>query len=646
MAAKSRLELILELKDKLFNNKLAQSKAKFNEAKDKMMGKVKQLKLEHAKAFTAMKDNIPGLSRLVEFATNKYVLMVGAVLGIGMAMNRVSREAAGFNHEFLQIENLNLDKSSGTLKSYKQLIADTAFAAGTDLKKTTIAFYDVQSALGIFGNEAALVTKKVADFSVATGADLNDSINSTTKAMKAFGLGAGDVDMLLASNAKTVQVGITNFKELAQVQTEYAGAAKGSGQTVDTANKIFAAFTSIAKDSRTAATMTKTAFEGLTQAATVKGLKEVGISLYDQNGQMRDLSEVLGEVAGKFKDMTPKEIDELINKIGGPEGLRNLFVKLKTGSEDFFNTLNAFDSSSFDLDKALDNAKGDVTIMAEIIRNRWNTALAELGQVFLPLVENGLRAVGAFVEWFRGKIPAIVSWLKVLGNTILAVGTAFGIIKAPYLIFSAIVIAKNFLMGLSFKALGVAIMNVPLIGWILAAISAFVILYQKSDGFRAIIDGILELVKEFLPLMQAIGLAMMNPLDPTGWANVVSAYKNMDLGGAFERGRQNSLAESKRKREEEEAAQKGFGLGVDDPLNEDFGLGGTGGNSGSTASDISSVTGQGSTQTKNITINIDALVKGGINTEGTVMHGMNATEIERFITDLLMKVTRNAELSL
>src|SRR5690606_3882880 len=206
----------------------------------------------------------------------------------------------------------------------------------------------------------------------------------------AFGLGANDIKGYLESNAKTVQVGITTFEELARVQTEYAGAAAGAGQTVNTANKIFAAFTSIAKDSNTAANMTKTAFMGLTQKGTIEGLESIGVSIYDSNGQMRDLSKVLGEVSSKFKDMTLQEIDALINKIGGPEGLRNLFVKLKTSSEDFFNTLTAFDSSQFDLDKALKNAQGDVSVLTDIVKNRWGVVMENLGQKILPMVATAL----------------------------------------------------------------------------------------------------------------------------------------------------------------------------------------------------------------------------------------------------------------
>src|SRR5690606_33482210 len=281
MAAQSKLELLLELKNKLFNTKLMETQKRVNDACSKMRGGIDKLKNAHVKSFNTMKDQFPVLGRGVDLLTNKYVLMAAAAGGIGLLLYTTTNKAIAINKEFLQNENLNLHKSKQQMEQYKNSIRDTAFTVGMNLNKTTTAFYDVQSATGLFGNDVKKVVEEVGKFSIATGANLNDSISSTTKAMKAFGLGANDIKGYLESNAKTVQVGITTFEELARVQTEYAGAAAGAGQTVDTANNIFAAFKSIAKDSNTADNMTNTAFMGLTQKGTIEGLESIGVSIYD-----------------------------------------------------------------------------------------------------------------------------------------------------------------------------------------------------------------------------------------------------------------------------------------------------------------------------------------------------------------------------
>ena len=51
MSKKSKLELIMELSDKMFNNKLSQVQAKLSNATDKMEGKLKKFNLTQIKIF-------------------------------------------------------------------------------------------------------------------------------------------------------------------------------------------------------------------------------------------------------------------------------------------------------------------------------------------------------------------------------------------------------------------------------------------------------------------------------------------------------------------------------------------------------------------------------------------------------------------
>ena len=493
------IEVLLELKDK-FSKGINSSVKTANKGLGKLREQSRKTKLSFSNAFGQMKSELPLLGRGIELLTNKWVLMGAGIVGIGFLLKNATKSAGDFNAEFLHIKNLNLDKSERELKKYKDNIKDTAFNVGLDLKETTKAFYDVQSATGFFGKEAEKVVEQVGKFSIATGADLNDSINATTKTLKAFGLGAKDTKMILESNAKTVQVGITTFEELARVQTEYAGAASGMGQSVNTANKIFAAFTSIAKDSNTAATMTKTAFQGLSQKNTIEGLKNIGVNIYDTNGNMRDLAKVLQEVSGKFKTMNSKEIDTLINKIGGPEGLRNLFTKLKTGADDFFGTLEAFDSSKFNMDKALKNAQGDFNKLSKIVKNRWGVVMTNLGEKILPLVAKGLNAINSTLMFFgnlSNTTKNILSGVGIVLSTLI--GTTF--LWNKILLISAVT-GGTFTgilggMKIALIAIKTAIFNIPIVGWILAGVSALIIMYQKWDKFRYIVDGVWESIKGF-----------------------------------------------------------------------------------------------------------------------------------------------------
>jgi len=679
MSSKSKLTLLLELKNKLFNNKLSATKNKFNNATNEMGNKLGRFKNKHLAAFSAMREESALFGRAMDLMGNPYALIAAGLLALGVIFGKAYGEAKRFNYEFLQIQQLNLDKPKAELAQYKELVRDSAFATGKSATETAKGYYDLQSALGVYGNEAKTIFTQVANYSTATGAELTDSINSTTKAMKAFNLGAKDTKMLLQSNAKTVQTGIVSYKELAKVQTEYAGAAAGAGQSVDTANKLFAIFTSIAKDANVGANMTKTAFEGLTQAGTVKGLKSIGIELYTAEGKMRNLDKVLGDVSTKFQSMTPKQIDELINKIGGPEGLRNLFTKLKTNSADFFKTIETFDSSKFDLDQALKNAQGDVTALSNIVGNQFNTIMARLGDVILPAVVLGLDGISKLLKLVYDNWDDIST---VLLSVSAGIGTYLGALATLKIISIGSTLATIGLSGalagvqMAIRAVGTAIYNIPIIGWIAAAVAGLILLYNKWDWFRELVDNIGGGLATFFSGLwdgakkviggiadQFIGLGKIiqgiwdfdSDRISEGAAQLKNGFKKQFTGG-MEIVMQPVIAGTKKPEKIIAKVGKGnagtFGPNAEPDLltqrmlaseqeNEEKNktTNGTG-----TGEAISNVTGSAG-QVKNITVNIEAFNKGGINTSNTTLANKTAKEMEEWFNEAMMRTIRGVEMS-
>lgn len=442
---------------------------KFSKVQKRISGFASRIK----KNVQSAASEIPLLGRAFDLVTNPIVLGTAIIAGAIALMGNATVVAKEFNHEFLNIKQLNLDKNVEQMANYKEQIRDASFELGTNLIDSTKAFYDLQSGTGLYGDAAVAVFKKVGKYSVATGANINDSVNSTVKAMRAFNLEISDIDKLLLSNAKTVQMGITTFDELAKVQTEFAGAASSANQSIDTSNKLFAVFTSIAKNSDVGANMTKTAFQGLKEQAENIS-KYTGIKVFD-NGEMRQADKILIDIARKFKTLNDEEISKIITNIGGPEGLRELLGKVQTGADDLIKTFEGFDGSSFNLETALKNAQGDVTILTDIVKNRFQIVMSKLGEKVLPLVAEVLDKINNVLEW------AYNNW-EDIG---LAIKVTTGIIAAYTVAQWALNIA------LTANPIGVVVMALALwVGWIIYATS-------KTKGFRNTIEGVSMIATEF-----------------------------------------------------------------------------------------------------------------------------------------------------
>jgi len=267
------------------------------------------------KMFTGIKGNlgqitnqIPGLGAIGPAIASPVGIAVGAVVALGFAFNTAIDKASSFNNVFLETANLNLDKTADQVDRLRNSVLGLSFEEGFDPEKTSTAFFDVQSATGLFGKEVEDTVSTVGTFARIMKSDFNVQIAGAAKAMGIFNLESQDLDKFLESSFKTVQVGVTTFDELAKVQTEFGGAAASAGQDVDAANKLFAAFTKTSKTVDIAANLTKTAFQDLGKAATVDAFKSIGVNLFDATGQMKNIDGIVRELVMFSQDQSPLQM--------------------------------------------------------------------------------------------------------------------------------------------------------------------------------------------------------------------------------------------------------------------------------------------------------------------------------------------------
>ncbi len=635
--ATAKLTMLLDLSNKLFNSKLGKMQKKFNSKMDKMRIK-----------FKGLTDEIPGLGRAFDLVKNPIALAAAGLLAFGTIAAKGVNAAEKFDSAFLPIRQLNLDKSKDQIDGYRSSIRDAAFEMGSNLADSTNAMYDLQSATGLYGDDAITVFKQVGRYSKATGANINDAMNSTTKSMKAFGLGVNDIDALLVSNAKTVQVGITTFDELARVQTEYAGATSAAGQTFDVGNKIFAMFTSISKSSDIAANQTKTFFDGL-GAQSNKIKEQLDIDVFGADGKMKDADLLLVEISKKFQNMSDQQITGVINKIGGPEGLRTALAKVKTGAEDMIKTFDAFDSSQFSLADAVKNAEGDFGKMKEIFGNRLEAVFSKIGEKIIPMIAGIFDKLNPVLEWLYKNIdwllPAFGTFFSVLTVGTVAVWAFNAAVSANPI--SLMVLAIAALIALVVMAIkhfdtwGSTILF--LLGPFGRLISAFILIRRhwdsivdafKGDGIVAGLKriGIVLLDVLMHPIQQLLGWIG----DITGWDGAKEAEQQLK---DFRTKLDLVTPEEQKAKTDKTDADGNSIYGNDDKK-----VPGKPDPTKTLGDNITKVTADAK-QSRNITITIDALNKGGINLKGSAMQGMSLQDVENWFSEAMMRVVRNAELS-
>lgn len=252
-------------------------------------------------------------------------------------------------------------------------------------------------------------------------------------------------------------------------------------------------------------------------------------------------------------------------------------------------------------------------------------------------IMNGIKAVGAYVLSL------------VTGGT--ASATFAGIASTSFAAFKTAAVTAC-------RAVGVAIKNIPVIGWIIAAISAiaalFAYFWNTSAKFRGVVKGIgaffvavfkglWDTAKEVLSKV-ADALGSLFKLDFKGAKNALSGIGTAfaDYGkaaaSAFQNAYNEEVAKSKAANTDDAAAIAGVqGIEMPEPETPDTNpiannIGGIGGSADS------------SDRIKNINITIDSLV-GNLTIETTNMHE-SAERIKDMITEALLGAVNDVNLAM
>lgn len=598
MNGQAKIELLLEVKNKIRAG-LKQAQRDTVKGLNGMQKKMDSLKIGFIKNSKAIADEVPFIGHAFKMATNPIALTAAGLLAIGKGIDYTTQKAADFNSQFRELSNLNFDKSKKEVASLKRMVLDSSFDKGFDTKKAITGYFDVQSTTGKFGSEVKRIVEKQGEFANIMGADFNDYIAGTSKAMANFGFGVDKLDEFNRSAYATVKVGVTTFDQLAKVQSVYAGAAASNNQTFDTANKLLALFTVKTKSVDEAATLTKSMFNDLTKDTTIKAFKKVGINLYDNNGKIKQADSLMLELNKKFAALDgDKKVVALKNQFSGSEGLIAMVQAATDKSGQLQNTFDNFKNTKLDLDKAMDLAKNDLNYKNEILKNKLNAMEIEIGESLLPLKY-----------------------------------------KIAELKLAVIELANNLILGPSgHRQKGAA---------------------KANDKYANLINEAPNMDKEtFIKNLAALKLDMKqtertykekdsenksylwkylgSPLLAAGKYGYGAMLNSENKGKSS----QMQLIESQFIKAYKSGAQKRQENPIVEPKKQD---------SGDTISSplsngVDAITGS-ARQVKNLTVNIEAFNKGGINTQNTNLKKMDEKQIEEWFNEMCMRVVRSLEAS-
>ncbi|OJD51871.1 phage tail tape measure protein [Bacillus sp. 4048] len=380
--------------------------------------------------------------------------------------------------------------------SYNQVKSDILEMAKTSVYSTSqvAAAY---AELGAKGFEAAQATDAlpgVLSAAAASGEDLGMVADTITSALNAFSMEAkdsGHVADVLAQAANATAAGVYDM----QYAFKYAaGPAAQLGIGMEELAASVGIMSNAGIKGETAGTALRSAMLRLVKPpkAAANMLKELGVTTTDSSGNMKSLSQIIGELQKGMEGMTSAQKGAALATIFGTEAVSGMMALVSAGPEKIDKLTQSLVKSGGASKKAAD----------DMLRG-WSGALKMMESAIDANSKTFVDALGPAIEAVANSITGLVNWFASLSETMRSVVAISAVSVTAFLIIATAV-------GMMASAIGTTLIPLgALIGWLGKSAAVAKIASVAMTALRAAFALLTGPIGIVIMALTAIGVALV-----------------------------------------------------------------------------------------------------------------------------------------
>lgn len=387
-------------------------------------------------------------------------------------------------------------------KLAKKMGAETAFSASEcaeALNYLALAGYDTQ--------QMCDTLPTVLNLAAAGDIALADASDMVTDAMSALGMGVDEAETMVDQMAKTASTTNTSVAQLGEGILTIGATAKsikGGTAELNTALGILANNGIKGAEGGTHLRNIILSLQNPTDKAAAQ-MEALGLSVYDSEGNMRSMNDILGDLNKSMDGMTSAEKSNIISTIFNKTDLSSVNALLANTGETWDSLQKSITDSGGAAqqmaDTQLDNLQGQITILKSALEG----LAISFGELLMPAIKQIVGWVQTFVDWLNGlddgtkkTIVTIGLLAAALGPVLIVIGKVISAVGTIMTVVPKIAGVINTVKG-AFAALNTTMLANPItliIAAIAALVAAFIYLWNNCDGFRQFWIELWENVKQ------------------------------------------------------------------------------------------------------------------------------------------------------
>lgn len=431
----------------------------------------------------------------------------------------------------------NVQAISGATDEELKLLSDTAKQFGSTTKFSASESADALSYMALAGWDAQTSAKAlggVLNLASSSGMELAQASDMVTDYLSAFGLEAdksayfADLLAYAQGNANTTAEG------LGEAYKNCSANLASAGQDIETTTALLSMMANQGLKGSEAGTALNAVVRDMTSKMKdgAIAIGDTTIAVQDSQGNFRDLSEILKEVENATNGMGTAEKASALQATFTADSIKGLNLILNAGVDEankFEQQLRSCSGTAEDMANTMqDNLNGDLTSLNSKIEG----VQIAIYEKFEPALRKGVEALNGLVDVVNFVVDhsaefttAIVAMATSIG-TYVAYTTALKVMQEGWQALT--VVTKAQAMA---QAVLNAVMSANPIGVVIALIAglvtAFVVLWNKSEGFREFWIGLWDTIKSVAePIIDGLVNALTGAWDAIKkvWGTAVSFF--------------------------------------------------------------------------------------------------------------------------
>src|SRR5690625_993864 len=342
------------------------------------------------------------------------------------------------------------------------------------------------------------------NLAAAGGLELADSAMIMANSMNQFGMDASEADRVADVFAYTAANAGTDVTQLGDAM-EYAGAnAAAAGMSIEEAS----AFIGILGDAGITGSKAGTSLNAMLRDLKKNSedgaiaVGEQSVALYDAEGNMRNMPEVIGEIISATETMSNEQRDAALSTIFGDQALVGFNAIASKGADSVSNLADELYDSGGAAKNMADEMQDNLLGALTELDSAFEGVQIAIGTALIPAIQAVAEWLKSLADWFNNldePTQRSIAIFMALTSVFLIVGGGIMLLVGflPNLIagFTAV---KTVATALTTAIAGISLPMLATIAVIGLVVAAIVHLWRTNEEFRANITSIWENIKTLI----------------------------------------------------------------------------------------------------------------------------------------------------